>query len=123
MHNMIEGFNRKINELKQKCSKLFKTNVKLKRKMRSKKTNFALKKRRKYKSNVALRHEKYTTLYNLRSFKPFCLPFTLVYFIFQIIEHYDNVGFDVEPVLPVLYCIPCYCFGVVHCNLIEYNKL
>lgn len=103
MHNMIEGFNRKIKELKQKCSKMFKTNVKLKRKIHCKKTNFASKKRRKYKSS-ALRHEKYTTFIRFTAL-PFCSPFTLFYFDFQIIEHYDNVDFDVEPVLHLRYVV------------------
>lgn len=84
MHNMIEGFNRKINELKQKCSKMFKTNVKLKRKIRSKSTNFTSKKRRKYKSS-ALRHEKYTTFIRFTVFQT--VLFTVYFILFRFSDH------------------------------------
>lgn len=60
MHNMIEGFKHKINELKHNCSKLYKKNGKLKRLIDNSKAKYSIsRKKRMHKTRKNKKYEKY----------------------------------------------------------------
>jgi len=74
MHNMIEGFKHRINELKHHCSKLYKKNGKLKRIIFNSKPKYSIPKTRKNK-----KYEKY---FIMPSKGTFIIHYIIVYSIF-----------------------------------------
>jgi len=60
MHNMIEGFKHKINELKHNCCRLYKKNGKLKRIIDNSKAKYSIsRKKRMHKTRKNKKYEKY----------------------------------------------------------------